>query len=135
MRVDPDDNSLVRIYVKGAPEFTLPFCTRTLDKENLPIELDGSKKQQLLEDVISSEMASNGLKVISLAFKEVNYSTMEELMQTFPVESNEFREQLESDLIYLGTFGLYDEVREGMKEQINLIKYGQLSRNEDPKSA
>jgi len=80
-------------------------------------------------------MASNGLKVISYAFKEINYSAMEELMQTFPVESNEFREQLESDLIYLGTFGLYDEVREGMKEQINLIKYGQRSRNEDPKSA
>ena len=80
-------------------------------------------------------MASNGLKVISYAFKEINYSTMEELMQTFPVESNEFRENLESDLIYLGTFGLYDEVREGMKEQINLIKYGQRSRNEDPKSA
>ena len=80
-------------------------------------------------------MASNGLKVISYAFKEINYSTMEELMQTFPVESNEFRENLESDLIYLGTFGLYDEVREGIKEQINLIKYGQRSRNEDPKSA
>jgi len=80
-------------------------------------------------------MASNGLKVISYAFKEINYSAMEELMQTFSVESNEFREQLESDLIYLGTFGLYDEVREGMKEQINLIKYGQRSRNEDPKSA
>ena len=27
VRVDPLDPTLVRIYVKGAPEYTLPFCT------------------------------------------------------------------------------------------------------------
>jgi magnesium-transporting ATPase (P-type) len=70
----------VRIYVKGAPEYTLPFCNRTVNLENQPIDLDGSTKQQLLEDVVSAEMAANGLKVISYAFKEINLSTMEELM-------------------------------------------------------
>jgi len=88
----------------------------------------------LLEDVIGGEMAANGLKVISYAFKEISLSSMEELMQTFPVESNEFRQQLECELTYLGTFGLYDPIREGMVEQINLIKCGHRTRNEDPKS-
>lgn len=71
----------------------------------------------MIDDVIGGEMAVNGLKVISYAFKEITLSTWEELKQTFPyVESNEFREQLECELTYLGTFGLYDGIREGMTE-------------------
>jgi magnesium-transporting ATPase (P-type) len=58
--------------VKGAPEYVLPFCDKTINLENKQVELDGSKKQLLLEDVISSEMAAKGLKVISYAFKEIS---------------------------------------------------------------
>lgn len=54
-------------------------------------------------------------------------------MQTFPLESQEFREQLECELTYLGTFGLNDPIREDISESVNQIKFGQKTGNDDPK--
>ena len=59
-------------------------------------------------------MAAKGLKVLSYGFKEIEASSIEELMQNFDVESQEFRENLECELTYLGTFGLNDPIREGI---------------------
>ena len=39
-------------------------------------------------------------------------------------EDDSFRSEFESDLIYLGTFGLEDRIRPEIDEPINLIKYG-----------
>lgn len=87
-----ENANLVRIYVKGAPECVIPICNQTIDGQNQPINLDDNKKQQLLEDAVSSDMASKGLKVISYSFKEIDVHTLNELMCNFQVESAEFRE-------------------------------------------
>lgn len=56
-------------------------------------------------------MAGNhSLKVLSYAFKEIALSDFNELMHTYPVESAEFRNELETDLIYLCTVGVDDPV-------------------------
>lgn len=39
-------------------------------------------------------------------------------------DSPQYRNIFESDLIYLGTFGLIDPLRENIKETINLLQYG-----------
>jgi len=36
---------LVRIYVKGAPEYVIPICSGTIDGQNEAITLDDNKKQ------------------------------------------------------------------------------------------
>lgn len=36
----------------------------------------------------------------------------------------EYRNIFESQLIYLGTFGLEDPVRLGIREEINMLQYG-----------
>lgn len=41
-----------------------------------------------------------------------------------PHEDDIFRREFESDLYYLGTFGLEDCIRPEIDEPINLIKYG-----------
>ena len=46
------------------------------------------------------------------------------LMQSHHIESEEFRQELEADLIYLATFGLDDPIREHVGESIQLIRYG-----------
>jgi len=48
------------------------------------------------------------------------------MMQHYHIESDEFREDIQSGLIYLGTFGLEDPVREDVDKSIQLIKYGTL---------
>jgi len=52
---------------------------------------------------------------------------MNELMCNYQVESNDFRELLECELIYLGTFGLNDPIRDDIKKTINQIKHGKCS--------
>lgn len=39
-------------------------------------------------------------------------------------DSPEYRQIFESDLIYLGTFGLIDPLRENIAQTINLLQYG-----------
>jgi len=46
------------------------------------------------------------------------------MSQHCDVESAEFRRNVESDLIYLGTFGLDDPIRPNVWETVNMIKYG-----------
>lgn len=56
------------IYIKGATEAILPFCTRAMDKEGniVPIDKDGILKTM-------EKMASEGLRVLGFAIKtEVN---------------------------------------------------------------
>lgn len=125
----------VRIYVKGAPEFVIPFSTQTFDSQNEAVEFGDELKENLLEDAISTQMAAHGLKVISYAYKEISLQEMNELMCNYQVESHDFREKLESDLVYLGTFGLRDPIRNDILSTINQIKYGRCSGFDESKPA
>lgn len=52
-------------------------------------------------------------------------------MKNLNQESEEFREEIEKDLIYLATFALDDHLREGVVKSIQNVKYGRsLDSNE-----
>ena len=69
-------------------------------------------------------MAAVGLKVISFAFKEMPLAKLNEMMHQYSLESTEFRTEIESDLVYLCTFGLNDPLREDIQETVRFIKFG-----------
>ena len=71
-------------------------------------------------------MAQRGLKPLTYAFKEISVDDLNQLTSRFNVEHEEFRNELENDLIYLGTFGLEDPLRDNIHESIMHIRYGQL---------
>jgi len=71
-------------------------------------------------------MACNGLKTLSYAYKQMPEDELNSMMQHYHIESDEFREDIQSRLVYLGTFGLEDPVREDVDKSIQLIKYGTL---------
>ena len=50
----------------------------------------------------------------------------EELMGQNDVESEEFREAIETGMIYLGSFGMNDPLREDIEQSIQLIRYGEI---------
>lgn len=128
------DSELVRVYVKGAPEYVIPICTQTLDYQVQPIEFTENHYGSILGHVVSNEMAASGLKVLSYAFKELRIGDLEALMQTYNPESEEFRNELESDLIYVCTFGLNDPLRLNVEDAIQSIKFGtqDAGKNEPP---
>ena len=66
-----------------------------------------------------------GLKPFTYAFKQIKVETLNQLSQEYPVESPEYREQLEKDLIYVCTFGLDDELRPEVPQNVQHIRYGE----------
>ena len=64
----------------------------------------------ILNQIVSNDMAKKGFKVLSYSYKEMPIESLNELMQEHDIESAAFREQLEADCIYVGTFALEDGV-------------------------
>ena len=117
-------SDVVRIYVKGAPEWVIPLCTQTFDAQMNSKEFNETEQNNILQHIVSQEMAMQGLKVISYAYKEITMDSFNQLMSTMHVESDEFRAEAESDLVYVATFGLEDPLREDIDTTVQLIRYG-----------
>ena len=49
---------------------------------------------------------------------------LQELMKRFTTEDNEFRNQIEKNLIYLGTFGLIEPIIPGSDRLVGALRWG-----------
>jgi len=114
----------VRVYTKGAPEFVIPLCAETFDNQMQLKPLTDENKGPLLDHVIGQTLASAGLKVLTYAFKEITRESLDTLMTTYHIESEEFRFEIEKDLIYMATFGLNDPLRDDIQSAVHMIRYG-----------
>ena len=68
---DTKDTGVVRVYVKGAPEYIFTLCDKTLNDRNEICEFDN--KDQILREKVEQQMAGEyKLKVLSYAFKDIS---------------------------------------------------------------
>lgn len=70
------------------------------------------------------DMAMTGLKPLTYAFKQIRVDELNQMLRQFSQESDEFRNALEENLIYLGTFGLDDPISYDVYKPIHLIRFG-----------
>jgi len=94
------------MYVKGAPEIVLSLSSRIL--------VDGKEEpltEEMREAVLAAveDMASQGLRNLGFAYKPVE-------------EKDEWREEDEADLIFLGVVGMIDPPRPEVKEALRLCR-------------
>lgn len=95
-----------------------------------PVEFPSDKIEQILTDKVM-QMASDQLKVLSYAYKEMNLDTYDELLKNYDnEETSGYREEMERDLTYVGTFGLEDPLRDKIIDNVNLIRFGCTVINE-----
>lgn len=125
VRIHPQNEHTVRIVVKGAPEYVIPYCDQTFNQNLMRVEISDQLRDQLLNDTIH-EMASQPLKVITYAFKEMEISLFNQLIQAYGEESKQFRDEIERELVYLGTFGLYDPLRKDVEYSVEMIRFGKV---------
>jgi len=105
MSVLASDGEKVLAYVKGAPEKVLEASTK-IKKESVKV-LEKEEKARIEREI--RKMASEGLRVIGVAYKKV--------------ESKEFSpEKVEKDLVFLGLIGMQDPPRKEVKEAIEKCK-------------
>jgi Ca2+-transporting ATPase len=99
----------VLVFVKGAPEVVLARCTRIADRDGTR-EMSEADRAKVLE--ANAIMANEALRVIACAERVF------ERHQAVP----ESEDQLESDLVFLGLFGLQDPPRAEAREAVRKCK-------------
>jgi len=117
-----ENPNVVKIVVKGAPEYIIPNCVTELDSNNDSYEFDGAGPggAHYLEDVVSNMIATLGEKPILYATKEMDAELFEEMKRNNDnFETEQSRLVLEQGLTLVACFGLSDKLREDVIEVIN----------------
>ena len=102
MAVSYKENEQEFTYLKGAPGVVLNKCNKVLIKNNEVSELTEDIKKELTNK--NHEMASQGLRVLGVAYKEKQKDNLEE--------------DIEENLIFLGFAGIMDPPRSDVKSSI-----------------
>ena len=92
--------------VKGAPETILELCGR-IYRNKKEERLNKKEKEKILE--ITQNMASDGLRVIALAYKKITRKVFTS-------------KNVERELVFAGLAGMIDPPREGVKEAIEICR-------------
>jgi Ca2+-transporting ATPase len=100
MSVMCEINKEKTVYSKGAPEYILAKCKFIQRKDGI-FKLTEREKDIILES--NSEMNSNCLRTIALAYKKIDFFA---------------KEHFEDDLVFIGLAGMEDPAREEVKEAI-----------------
>lgn len=107
----PNSSSDYRIYTKGASEIVLDACTQYLDGDGKPQKLDDRSKDTFNRTI--SRFASEALRTIALAYREISSSDFESLSEDEPPLN---------DLVMIGIVGIEDPLREGVAESVNVCR-------------
>jgi len=119
---DNPDEAEIYVVVQGTPEMIHNYCNVTYNSDCQDEDFSGADKKQSLKRV--DDMAKKGLVPVSYGYKKMTYKELSFHMEKKDVESEEFKEDLLTDLTYLCTFGLENPLRLKVHEDVSLIKYG-----------
>ncbi|NVM05136.1 MAG: cation-transporting P-type ATPase, partial [Candidatus Helarchaeota archaeon] len=116
-------NGKTYAYVKGAPEQIVNKSTK-ISLNGQIIDFDNDNRQKTLD--INNEMASAALRVLGYAYKEVE-------------KKEEYDENDEKDLIFLGLTGMIDPPRQEVKDALVKVKRAgmkaKMITGDNPKTA
>lgn len=116
------NTDIVRVVVKGAPEEIIPRCTQELDRDNETRQFSEDDHANLLEGVISNKIAKQGMKPLSIAYRDFEVNQFEQLKsENNNFEDDNSRIMIETDLILAASFGLEDPLREDSKEVVHSL--------------
>ena len=96
------------VYTKGGVDELLSRCNSYVINGNVNTDIDEYKKEIAKQN---EEMAQNALRVLAMAYKELDHEPTDEEMKT-----------IESDLTYVGMVGMIDPPREEVKEAVEKCK-------------
>jgi magnesium-transporting ATPase (P-type) len=103
---------IVIAYVKGAPKETLSLCTQ-IKIAGKVIELTKEERNEILRQ--NDLMASEGLRILAVAYKEVVSSQWSVVSKKIEYTAAE----VERDLIFLGIIAMVDPPRPEVKEAVS----------------
>ena len=103
-----ESNGKYIVYTKGGVDELLARCTKYIINGEIKNDLK-EFKERIKE--VNNEMASSALRVLAMAYKELNHKP-----------TNEEMNSMESDLIYIGMVGMIDPPRLEVKDAVAKCK-------------
>jgi Ca2+-transporting ATPase len=110
---DQEDDSY-QISVNGAPEILLGLSKFYLDKEGVSKTLDESTRDQFIEEY--KKLAGEGFRVLGLAERTLDRGM--EGIDKKDLEAENDREELVSELVFVGLAAINDPIREDVRVSI-----------------
>jgi len=105
----PEEN--LRVYAKGAPETILEMCSDILVDGKIK-KLSPKEREELLK--VSTEMASEALRVLAMAYKIIEPDNLEAFKENI--------RQKRAKLVFVGITGMIDPPRPEAKQSVQLCK-------------
>ena len=102
-----DDSSRVRVYLKGAPEIVLDYCSKIKGKSGEDENLSDGDKSNLMKNIIGEQFAKQAYRCILVAYTEMSmdeYESIKSKNNNFEKESD--REVLEQDMTVICIYAL-----------------------------
>ena len=96
------------VYTKGGVDELLNRCNSYVINGNVNTDIDEYKKEIAKQN---EEMAKNALRVLAMAYKELDHEPTDEEMKT-----------IESELTYVGMVGMIDPPRKEVKDAVEKCK-------------
>lgn len=124
----PGREDLVRIYIKGAPEFIAHKCSRTIEVDGRTVPMTNEQLNYIMQDILKHKFTTQGLRGIAFAYKDLSIDDFERLKSSynnFLTEAD--REALENQLTFIGIFALQDEIRDKVRRSIQFARRGHIN--------
>lgn len=120
-----DNENLIRIYIKGAPEVIVPKCHEHLDKHGEKSGFDENEKHNVLVEIMQKKMTTLAMRPIAFSYVDVSIHEFNELKKsTQSFTSKDSIANIFHGQIFLGIVALRDPLREGVKQSIEFAKKG-----------
>jgi P-type Ca2+ transporter type 2C len=100
-----------QVYVKGAPETVLDFCS-SIRKDGEVVKLTQDEKEMILQ--ANTSMAEQALRVLGVAYQAIDDQQVEQFKEVL--------DEGQGELIFAGLFGMMDPPREEVYEAIERCK-------------
>jgi Ca2+ transporting ATPase len=98
-----DDKGAIYVFVKGAPDFLTPYCTKFVNRNGHQTKMTTEYTESLQQTIV--DFANESLRTLLLSYKEVS---------SVPEEWDD----IERDLCVLGLVGIKDPLRDGIQEAV-----------------
>ncbi|MFW6313615.1 MAG: cation-translocating P-type ATPase, partial [Spirochaetota bacterium] len=105
----PGETSPRVVFMKGAPDVVLEYCSRVFDDGQV-VNLDDEKREEVLGQ--NTEMAKRALRVLAVAYKPLAEEP----------EEGAKAADVENDMVFLGLFGMIDPARPEATEAVATAK-------------
>ncbi len=94
------------IFLKGAPDVVINMCDKVYEKNEM-INLSEEKKEELKKE--NKRLAKESFRILGIAYKKEDYDN-----------DNNFENEIEKGMIFLGFFGMKDPPRVDVKDSIEI---------------